>query len=143
MIPSKVVLVDSAMSRSVVTVLPSARIREAAQLMRERRVGCLVVSMGGPPLGMLTESDVVRLVAAAADLDRLRVEDAMTRPVVTVRLGSDLDVAAELMRERRLKRLVVVQGEEIRGVLTVRDVAYGQPELARAYLASIMARPDE
>ncbi|HVL86658.1 MAG TPA: CBS domain-containing protein [Candidatus Thermoplasmatota archaeon] len=136
-------LVDGAMTRAVVTVDPSDTIRQAAARMRERRVGCVVVAQAGLPGGVLTESDIVRLVASGADLDRMRVAEAMSSPVVTVEPGASLDAAAELMRARNLKRLVVVLGSDIRGVLTVRDVAYAQPEIARAYLNAMTARPED
>lgn len=136
-------MVHSVMSKPAVTTAPDVTIADAARLMRARRVGCIVVTKGGPPIGILTESDIVRLVAEGRDAKTTRMKDVMASPVATIEPAASLDDAAELMRTRKLKRIVVVLGNEIRGVLTARDVAYAHPEIAREYLRAVMARPEE
>lgn len=126
-------LVDNIMSSPPVTVAPKATLREAARVLRRHRVGSVLVQRGGRTVGILTESDLVTVVAEGGDPGTVQVRQAMSSPVVTVEASAHLHDVAERMRSEGLKRLAVVRGEEVQGVVTVRDVAYAQPDLARRF----------
>ena len=110
------------MSARVVQVEPSATVREAARRMTEEGVGSVAVCDGSRLAGIFTERDVLRLAAAGTDLDSTSVEDEMTRSLVTVSAEDDIVAAARLMGERRIRHLPVVQGENLLGVVGIRDV---------------------
>lgn len=110
------------MSARVVQVEPSATVREAARRMTEEGVGSVAVCDGSRLAGIFTERDVLRLAAAGTDLDSTSVEDEMTRTLVTVSAEDDIVAAARLMGERRIRHLPVVQGENLLGVVGIRDV---------------------
>lgn len=110
------------MSARVVQVEPSANVREAARRMTEEGVGSVAVCDGSRLAGIFTERDVLRLAAAGTDLDSTSVEDEMTRSLVTVSAEDDIVAAARLMGERRIRHLPVVQGENLLGVVGIRDV---------------------
>lgn len=116
-------------TREAVTIHSNASIREAAERMRQRHVGALVVieSDGGhAPVGMLTDRDiVVEVVAARCDPDTLSVADVMSRELATCPDDGELSDAIDIMRTRGVRRLPVVDAQgAIAGVLAVDDI-YG------------------
>ena len=109
-------------STSVVAVGPEQSMREAARVMAKHRVGSAVVQDAEQLAGVLTERDVLKLVASGADPDETKVDEIMTPDVVTVGPNWDLVEAAREMAERRIRHLVVYDGGQLMGVLSVRDV---------------------
>jgi CBS domain-containing protein len=109
-------------SSAVVVVGPEHSVLEAARLMDRHRVGSAVVTDAEQLAGILTERDVLRAVAQGADPEATKVADRMTRDVVTVGPEWDLIEAAEEMARRRIRHLVVFEGGQLLGVLSVRDV---------------------
>jgi CBS domain-containing protein len=107
---------------AVVVVGPEHSVRDAARMMARHRVGSAVVTDAEQLAGILTERDVLKLVAEGADPDTAKVAEMMTRDVVTVGPDWDLVEAAEEMIRRRISHLVVYEGGQLRGVLSVRDV---------------------
>lgn len=126
------VMVDSIMSRRLVVVHPDATARDAATLMRDQRVGSLIVSSGAGATGIVTVGDLVhRVVAAGRDPAATRVREVMSSPVATLAPSATLEEAATTMKRLRIKRLVVVLDGHVRGIVTVRDIAYASPEAMR------------
>lgn len=123
------------MSRRVATVAPEATAREAACAMRDRRLGGLVVATGERVVGIVTESDLVRRVLAEGkDAERVRVGDVMSSPVATIGPDATVEDCAVRMRDLKVKRLVVVLGDEMRGIVTMTDVVRVAPDLAKQHL---------
>jgi len=109
-------------SNATVTVGPGHTLRDAARLMHKHRVGSAVVQDGELLAGIITERDVLRAVANAVDADGDAVSEHMSPEVVTA--GPDWDVAeaASAMIKHRVRHLVVYEGGQLLGVLSVRDL---------------------
>lgn len=133
-------MVHSVMHAPPVTIDPSATVQEAARVMRLRHVGCILATTAGVPIGIVTESDLTELIANGGDPTKIRVADVMAGPVVTIPATKQLEEAATLMKQRRIKRLAVVVGQEVRGVVTAQDLAYALPERKYRFLEAIRAR---
>ena len=105
-----------------VSIAPGRSLREAARLMVEHGIGSTVILDGEALVGILTERDLMRAMAANADLDGATVADAMTRDVVTV--GSDWEVyeATAEMAGHHIRHVVVCDQGHVQEVLSVRDV---------------------
>jgi CBS domain-containing protein len=118
------VTVSSLLGRSVVSVKPDATVMEAARLMRENRVGSVLVMEAGRLLGIITERDLAYRVVAEGRGPETRVSEVMTRDVVTIRESATLAEAARLMLGLGIRHLPVVdeQGRVV-GVLSLRDLA--------------------
>jgi CBS domain-containing protein len=116
------VSITDVMTTRVVQASPGESVREAARSMGEASIGSVAVCEGSRLVGILTERDVLRLVAASEDLDRVRVGDAMTTPVLTASPDADILAVARLMGERRVRHLPVVEGENLLGMIGIRDV---------------------
>jgi CBS domain-containing protein len=122
-------------NRQVVAVSPRTELIAAAELMREKHVGFLVVvepqvepeppnsAPYGPPVGVLTDGDIiVCVVAQRADPQQLTVADVMTRGPATVAETDSLDRALHTMREMGVRRLPVVSsGGLLTGVISLDD----------------------
>lgn len=115
-------------TRRVVHITASASVREAAELMRTRHVGALVVvdQPNGEriPVGIVTDRDIVlAVVAPGVHVELLTVGDVMTQPVVTCSENQDLFDAIELMRERGVRRLPVLNAKGgLTGVVAADDI---------------------
>jgi CBS domain-containing protein len=114
-------VVANHMSRDLLTVAPDERLGEAAQRMAERGVGAVLVLDGDRLAGILTERDVLRSVAAGYSDDAL-VRDWMTRHPETIDASDGTDHAAALMIHGGFRHLPVLDGGEIAGIISIRDL---------------------
>lgn len=115
--------VRDGMSRTVLSVGPTHTLREAARLMSQRRVGAaVVVDPDSPGLGIITERDLLDSLGAGEDPDTERVRDHLTADVVYAAPDWSLEEAAVAMVRGRFRHLIVTDGGEIAGILSVRDV---------------------
>ena len=118
--------VRDVMTTSIVEITADGTCQRAAQLMREKNVGALVVTRDGRIIdGVITDRDlVVRCMALGGDPATQHVGDYMDRHPTTVDGDVELERAVEMMRNARLRRLpVTVTGTRIIGVLSVDDIA--------------------
>jgi CBS domain-containing protein len=111
------------MTESVVTAAPERSVREIAELMRERNVGSVVLVEGDRPIGFITDRDLALSVIADGREFGDHVSDHASAPVITAEAGVDVEHAAELMVRHAIRRLVVVDGERLTGIVTLDDLA--------------------
>jgi CBS domain-containing protein len=115
--------VHDGMSSVVLSVGPGHTLREAARLMADRNVGAAVVvdpDSAGP--GIVTERDILRSIAAGHDPDTELVSDHLTDELISAAPDWSLERAAETMIQHGFRHLLVVNGAELRGVLSMRDI---------------------
>ena len=109
------------MSRGLLTVEPRASLNEAARQMDERRVGAALVLEGDALLGIVTERDVLRAVAAGP-IEGVCVADCMTRQPETIDASETTKLAASLMIHGGFRHLPVLDGERVVGIVSIRDL---------------------
>ncbi len=121
------------MTHSVVTASPQATVRETAALMRERNVGSVVlVDADGRPVGLITDRDLaITVVADGRDPDEAASLLASS-PVVSALVDMDVEEVAALMIRHGIRRVPVLDGDVLAGMITLDDLAVrtGDPELA-------------
>ena len=113
------------MTGDVATIESAGSALDAARLMTEKGKGCLVVvDRGGRPVGILTERDFVRRIIKE-DLSPagVRVSSVMSKPLVTIGPEVSIHEAAKTMVEHRIRRLAVVDGGKLVGIITATDFA--------------------
>jgi CBS domain-containing protein len=110
------------MSLRVVKVAPPDPVRLAIARMLEEGIGSVAVCEGERLVGIFTERDVLRLAGEGPEFAEVRVGDVMTRRLVTISPDDDVLAAAQLMSERRIRHLPVVQGENLLGIVGIREV---------------------
>jgi len=136
-------LVKEVMNRNVKTVRPEDTVKYAAQLMNESGIGSLVVVSGtGVIVGIVTERDILTdVVATGKSADDVKVEDVMTKKLITVSPNSSLEEAADLMTENRIKKLPVVEGGKLLGIVTATDLIAYEKELIEKISAILTVSP--
>jgi CBS domain-containing protein len=116
-------LVREGMSDIVLTVGPGHTLREAAAAMCGRRVGAaVVIDPDAPGPGVITERDVLMSIGAGEDPDEQRVADHLTSRLTFAAPDWSLEQAAAAMIRGGFRHLVVVQGGELLGILSMRDI---------------------
>lgn len=116
-------LVSEGMSEEVLTIGPGHSLREAASAMWQRRVGAAVVhDPEAPGPGVITERDILRAVAQGKDPDAEPVAHHLTANLTFARRDWSLEHAAATMVNGGFRHLVVVEGSDVVGVLSMRDI---------------------
>jgi CBS domain-containing protein len=126
------------MTENPVTLPRSASISEAAKRMRDDDIGDVIVMDDGDMCGLVTDRDiVVRAVAEGADPQFTKVDEICTHELVTVGPDDSLQQTVQLMRERAVRRVPVVDGGRPVGIVSLGDLAIELDE--RSGLADISA----
>lgn len=129
------------MTEGVVTATPESSAISVARQMRDHRVGSVViVDPAGSPVAMLTDRDIaVRVFAEGADPGTAVGEHA-SRPLVCGEPEMELDEAAALMVQHRVRRLPVVDADRLAGIVTLDDIAVrtGNLEVAQKMTAEVI-----
>lgn len=118
-------LVRDIMQTDVKTVSAFATIREAMKLMSEHQVKSLIVDRRdeADAYGIITYGSILRtIVAEEGDIDLIHVYDICAKPAITVTAGLDARHAASLMVRHDFRRILVLEGDELRGIVTVDDI---------------------
>jgi CBS domain-containing protein len=125
------VKVEDVMSSPVVTLKETDSVLAAAKLMKKHKIGCVVVvDKAGKPHGLITERDVVRRVTALDLLpSKVQAGKSMTKPAVTIAPSANVTEAAKKMREVKIRRLIVVEGSKVKGIVTSNDIVDITPAL--------------
>lgn len=110
------------MSADVFTTTTDATVAEVAANMMKGRIGSAVVMDRTWLVGMFTERDVLRAAAAGADPNSSHVRDWMTGEPVTATPDMDSEDAAEVMMTQGFRHLPVVEGKDLVGIVSLRDI---------------------
>ena len=126
-------LVKDAMNEKVITIEPNATVREAAKIMTKYRIGSLLVMEDEKLLGIVTELDILwKVVAEGRDPETTLVNEIMSKEIVTIKPDQTLEEAAQIMVEKRIKKLPVVENDKVVGIITATDLISIQPKLIEA-----------
>jgi CBS domain-containing protein len=117
--------------RHLLTVDPGASLRRAAKVMTDRSVGCAVVVEKEKVAGIVTERDILRAVADDRIMDDAKVEDVMTRDVVSGAPGWEIVRAVKTMTEGGFRHLLVMEMDDPVGIVSLRDLMDSMVELVQ------------
>jgi CBS domain-containing protein len=129
------------MTAGVITSPPQAATASVAQLMRDHRVGSVVlVDQGEAPVAMVTDRDLAVRVFAEGVAPEAAVGEYASRPLVCGEPEMELDEAAALMVQHRVRRLPVVDAGRLVGIVTLDDIAVrtGNLEVAQRMTAEVI-----
>lgn len=117
------VKVGDIMTQGIISVGLHDSVWDAVDVMLKHNIGSVLVTKDGEYVGIITERDVMRKVTInALDPKTIEAERIMSSPLVTVEANGSLGGAALLMIEKRIRRLPVVEGGKIIGIVTERDL---------------------
>lgn len=112
------------MKKDVVSVDEETSVLEAAKLMGERHLGSVVVTKDGKPTGIFTERDFLsKVIVEGRELDDVSVGSYASKPLITISPNFLLKEAASIMADMKVKRLVVMDNDELVGIFTASDLA--------------------
>jgi CBS domain-containing protein len=116
--------IKEVMSSDVRTCEPDATVVDVAKVMAKEDVGPIPVVEGGRLVGLVTDRDlVVRVLAEGKDPKTTEVGEIASRKLVTVSPDEDLDQALKLLAQHQVRRLPVVEGDRVVGIVAQADIA--------------------
>jgi len=115
--------VKDLMTKNVITIDLKKSVFDAAVLMSEKLIGCLVIVDGEEPVGIVTERDFVRRVVAKNLPLETTVSEIMSQPLITIDPDASLREAARLMLKNKVRRLPVVKENKLVGIIVIADFA--------------------
>ncbi len=112
------------MNRKIQAVRPETSLCEVARLMRDKRVGSLLIERdGGEYIGIVSESDLVRrAMADGREPEKTKVDEVMSHPIVSIDIDKTAKDANDIMATQGIRHLAIVDREKIVGILSVRDL---------------------
>ena len=115
-------LVSALMSTKVVTVKSTDKVGKALQVMVRHKIGSIIIVEKGKPVGILTERDVSTRVAKGQNVRGMIVRNIMSKPLVTIGPSAEVSQAVEQMVRKDIRRLPVMEGDKLLGMVTERDI---------------------
>jgi len=125
-------IVKNIMTSGVKTVHVNSTVQDAARIMNELKIGSLIVMDKDRLMGIITERDILAgIVEKAKDSSKVLVKEIMTPNVIVVESDMKIDQAVELMNDKGIKKLPVVEKGNLIGIVTAVDIANAQPKLVK------------
>lgn len=118
------------MYSAVETVKPDTGVIEIGKRLREREIGSVVVVDDGKAVGIVTEADLVELLVDDSTIETVTAAECMSAPLVTIDASASITEAASLLREENVKKLPVLDGEELVGIVTTTDLSSYLPKFS-------------
>jgi CBS domain-containing protein len=117
---------------SVITIGAGATLKAAADLLRKHHIGVLLVTdAAGKAIGILSERDIVRVFSEQGDgCGGMLVRNAMTEDLIVAVPEDDLDYVMNVMTQKRIRHLPVMEGDDLKGLISIGDVVKAQIDFA-------------
>jgi CBS domain-containing protein len=136
-------LVKEIMTTNVKTIRPEDSIKQLAEEMVKNKIGSLVVVSGsGEVVGIATERDIIEdVILLGKEPEDVKVQDIMTKELITVNPGNSLEEAADVMVNHKIKKLPVIEGGRLVGIVTATDLIAYENRLVEKIAHLIIASP--
>ncbi|MFQ5782165.1 MAG: CBS domain-containing protein [Nitrosopumilus sp.] len=119
---AKTMTIAKVMTKSVVSVDASVTINEAAKMMEDAKVGAIIIMENNTPVGIVTDRDFAVKVAAHAYQISEPVKQIMSSPLFSINSDESVRMAADLMHDRGIRKLPVIDDENVVGIITSTDI---------------------
>jgi len=119
---AKTLTIADVMTKSVISVDASLTVNEAAKMMEDTRVGAVIVMENNTPVGIVTDRDFAIKVVAHAYQITTPVKQIMSSPLFSINSDESVRTAADLMHDRGIRKLPVIDGENVIGIITATDI---------------------
>lgn len=125
----KSIRVEEVMSKNPKLVSGDLSVREGARILRDLGISTLIIVEDGKPIGIVTDRDFVTKVIAEGLPPDTKLKEIMSSPIIMIPYNEHLSDAAKIMSRRRIRKLPVVKGNEIVGILSENDITRISPDL--------------
>ena len=126
-------LVKDVMTKNVITIDSNETILDAYKKYRDNKVGSLIVTDNDRCIGIVTERDLIEKVIDR-DLKTTLIKDIMSSNVKTISPLENIDTASDVMEKYNIKKLPVLDDDNITGIITINDIVHTKPELTKRYI---------
>lgn len=117
------VRVKAAINRDMITLDKDLSVKSAIKLMVRKNIGSVVITgEGSKPIGIVTERDILKSIAYRKTKPETKVEEIMSKPLISLEANATLGEAAETMIKKKIRRLLVTQNDKYIGIITQRDL---------------------
>ena len=114
--------VKDIMKTNVISIDSSMTVKDAACMMDDANVGCIIITKGNVPSGILTERDFVKRITAKNKALSTHVSEVMSSPLVMIESEETVWEAAEMMKQNGIHKLPVQEGHKLIGIITTTDL---------------------
>ena len=114
--------VRDVMITNIASLDSSSMIKDAAKLMEEKNIGCIIVNQQNSPVGILTERDFVRRIAAKEKSLTSSLDEVMSSPLISIGPDETVWEAAESMKVNNIHKLPVIEDSKVIGIITTTDL---------------------
>ena len=122
------ILVRDIMTRNVKTVRTDDTVLNAVQKMNKFNIGSVIVMNNTRPVGIITETNIMRrIVEPRMDAGTVWAKDIMTSPLTNIEPNATVEEAAKIMVEKKIKKVPVVEGGKLIGILSSSDIVKAGP----------------
>ncbi len=121
--------VGDVMAKGIVTVKPEDTVKKACEIMAKHDLSGMTVMERGKVVGMLTQGDLVAMIARGENPSKIKVRNIMGTKLASISPNADIRKAAEVMVENRVKRLPVLKNGRLVGVITQTDIVRISPSV--------------
>ena len=118
----KTITIANVMTKSVISVDVTITVNEAAKMMEDAKVGAVIVMENNLPVGIVTDRDFSVKVVSHAYQITAPVKQIMSSPLVSINSDETVRMAADLMHDRRIRKLPVIDDGKIVGIITATDI---------------------
>jgi len=126
------------MSTPIITEDEDAPVIDIARDMKELGIGSVVVTSGGNPVGIITERDIaLEVLLKDRKASEVKAKEIMSSPLITVEPDTTVEKACELIAEKRIKRLPVIENGIPIGIVSVRNILSRKPECVRRFYPEV------
>lgn len=115
-------IVSDIMKKQIISIDSSLAIKDAAKMMTDSKVGCLVVIDKNKPVGILTERDFVTKVAMLERSPDTHVGEIMSLPLIAINPNETVKKLADLMKEKKIHKVPVIEKDRLIGIVTATDL---------------------
>jgi len=119
---AKTMTIADVMNKSVISVDASMTVNGAAKMMEDAKVGAVIVMENNTPVGIVTDRDFAVKVVAHAYNITTSVKQIMSSPLFSINSDESVRTAADLMHDRGIRKLPVIDGENVVGIITATDI---------------------
>jgi len=124
--------VKDVMKKETVKIDVNATIKDACNLYKDKKIGCLFVIENETIVGIVTERDIIeRTICLDINPNTTKVGEIMSSDLKTVDINDNLNHAISILKDNNIKKLAVTEKNELVGIVTVTDIAYTRPDIRR------------
>ena len=124
------ILVKDVMIKPVLSIDLNKTAKNAGEILKRTRRDSLIVTKNGKPIGIVTDTDLIKKVVAKNQVPiKVKVKNLMSTPLVTISKENNILEATRKMKRNNIKRLAVVEGSKLVGIVSLSDIARNSPEV--------------